>query len=91
MQRARTVKQEEVQQSPLLQEILQRAKGGTPSVLSFEGITVAVVPVEDITHTFSEEELRDFLLGWAEAEDPDELLTKEEALRLAKARWGDGG
>lgn len=70
---------------------MQRAKGGSPSVLSFEGITVAVVPVEDITNSFSEEELRDFLLGWAEAEDPDEVLTREEAFRLAKARWGEGG
>lgn len=88
MHRARTVKQAEVQQSPLLQEILQRAKGGSPSVLSFEGITVAVVPVDDITHTFSEAELRDFLLGWAEAEDTNELLTKEEAVSLARSRWG---
>ncbi len=83
MHRARKVRQEEVQQSQILQEILQRAKGGAPSVLAFEGITVAVVPVEDITETFSEEELRAFLLGWAEAEDTDELLTKDEALKLA--------
>lgn len=87
MEKARTVKQDEIQQRPLLRDILERAKGGVPSVLTYDGVTVAVVPVEDITSTFSEEELREFLLGWAEAEEPEELLTKEEALKLARARW----
>lgn len=87
MEKARTVKQDEIQQRPLLRDILERAKGGAPSVLTYDGVTVAVVPVEDITSTFSEEELREFLLGWAEAEEPEELLTKEEALKLARERW----
>lgn len=91
MHETRKVKKEELQQSPLLQEILQQAKGGAPSILSFEGVTVAVVPVEDITGTFSDQELREFLLGWAEAEESDELLTAEEAQALARERWSKGG
>lgn len=91
MRRARTIKQEELSQSELLRDILDQARKGAPSVLNYDGVTVAVVPVEEITASFSDEELREFLLGWTEAEETDELLTKDEALKLGRERWSKDG
>lgn len=89
--KARTVTTEEILQSQLLRDILDRAKVGTPTLIHYDGVTAVVVPVEEITVQFSAEELREFVLGWTEADDPDELLTKDEALQLGREWWPQKG
>lgn len=54
---------EEVEQSPVLQDVLERAKTSGQSLTSYHGAVFAIVAVEDITHTFTPEELRDFCFG----------------------------
>lgn len=73
---------EEVEQSPVLQDVLERAKTSGQSLTSYHGVVFAIVAVEDITHTFTPEELRDFASDFAAADDPDIHLTVDQALSL---------
>lgn len=81
MAKAHRLTKEVVQASPALKNVLEEARSGL-LVLSYEGQTWVLQPVEDITLTFTPDELREFKTAYAEAEDPKNHLTDEEMIRL---------
>lgn len=86
MEKARTLRQDEVRANPLLEELLERAKAGGEQVITYEGLTLLLQPVEDITQTFSPAELERFKRAFAAAEDPGNRFTAAEALARFKRR-----
>ena len=86
MEKARQLRREEVQANPLLQDLLERAKAGGEAVISYEGLTLVLQPVEDITHTFSPEELEQFKRSYAAAENPENRFTVEQAMARFRSR-----
>jgi hypothetical protein len=86
MEKARELRQDEVKANPLLQDLLERAKAGGEQVITYEGVTLVLQPVEDITHTFSPEELERFRRAYAASEDPSNRFTAEQALSRFRGR-----
>jgi hypothetical protein len=86
MEKPRQLRQEEISANPLLWDLLERAKAGTESVISFGGVTVIVQPVEDITHTFTAQELKEFAEDYAAADDEEQMLTVEQAMALHRGQ-----
>jgi len=86
VEKPRELIDQEVAQSPVLQDVLERAKTSGQSLISYHGVVFAITPVEDITHTFSPEELRDFASDFAAADDPDNHLTVDQAVARHKQR-----
>lgn len=80
VEKPRELVDKEVEQSPVLQDLLDRARVSGQSLVSYHGIVFAITPVEDITHTFTPEELKEFALDFAAADEPDNHLTVEQAL-----------
>jgi hypothetical protein len=76
----------EIEQSPVLQDLLEQARSSGQSLVSYQGIVVAIMPVEDITHTFTPEELKEFAEDFAVADDPTNHLTVEQALARYRQR-----
>jgi hypothetical protein len=91
MEKARELRQDEVKANPLLQDLLERAKAGGEQVITYEGLTLILQPIEDITHTFSPEELERFKQAYAAAEDPSNRFTAAEALVRFRARSKQDG
>lgn len=86
MEKARQLRREELQANPLLQDLLERAKAGGEAVISYEGLTLVLQPVEDITHTFSPDELERFKRSHAAAERPANRFTAEQAIARFRSR-----
>lgn len=86
MEKPRELMEEEVQQSPVLQDLLERARACGQSLITYHGLVFAITPVEDITHTFTPEELKEFELDFAAADDPANHLTVEEAIERNRQR-----
>lgn len=86
VEKPRELVDKEIEQSPVLQDLLEQARSRGHSLVSYHGMVFAITPVEDITHTFSPEELKEFLLDFAEADKPDNHLTVEQALARYKQR-----
>lgn len=83
MEKARQLLKEEVQASPPLRDLIEKAKAGGESIITYEGVTILCRPLEDITHTFIAEERKEFIADYLAA-DEDEPLSVEEAM----ARFG---
>jgi hypothetical protein len=83
MGKLREINQNEA--NPVLADLINQAKVDGHLVLRYEGATYALMPVEDLTHTFTDEELKEFALAWAEAEEPTKQLTSEQALQRSLA------
>lgn len=80
MEKPHELMDNEVEQSPVLQALLERARANGQSLVAYHGIVFAITPVEDITHTFTPEELKEFAADFAAADEPDNHLTVEQAL-----------
>ncbi|HEY3366746.1 MAG TPA: hypothetical protein VGK74_16975 [Symbiobacteriaceae bacterium] len=80
MEKPHELMDNQVEQSPVLQALLERAKANGQSLVAYHGIVFAITPVEDITHTFTPEELKEFAADFAAADEPDNYLTVEQAL-----------
>jgi len=70
----------EVEQSPVLQALLERARASGQLLVAYRGIVFSITPVEDLTHTFTPEELKEFAADYTAAEEPSNHLTVEQAL-----------
>lgn len=88
MEKARELRQEDLQANPLLQELFERARAGGEPAVSYQGLTVVLQPVEDITHTFNAEDLERFAHNYKAAEDPVNRLSAAEALARFRGRTG---
>lgn len=86
VEKPRELVDREVQQSPILQDLLERARATGQSLVSYHGMVFAITAVEDITHTFTEEELKEFAADYAAADQPDNHLTVEQALARYRQR-----
>lgn len=86
MEKARVLRQDEVKANPLLQDLLERAKAGGEQVITYEGLTLVLQPVEDITHTFDPVELERFRRAYAAAEDPSNRFTADQARSRFRGR-----
>lgn len=86
MEKPRELLEKEVEQSPVFQELLQRAKVNGQSLISYHGILFAITPLEDITSTFTPEEAREFASDFAAADDPANHLTVDQAVARHKQR-----
>lgn len=86
MEKARELRQDEVKANPLLHDLLERARAGSEPVITYEGMTLVLQPVEDITHTFSPEELERFKRSYASAEDTGNRYTAEQAMARFRGR-----
>lgn len=82
----RELRPEELQANPLLLDLLERARAGGELVVTYQGMTIVLQAVEDITHTFSPEELERFTSDYTAAEDPANRFTAEEALERFRKR-----
>lgn len=80
MEKPHELMENELEQSPVLQALLERAKANGQSLVTYRGMVFAITPVEDITHTFTPEELKEFAADFTAADEPDNLLTVEQAL-----------
>ena len=80
MEKPRELVDREVQNSPVLQDLLEHARANGESLVSYQGVVFAITPVDDITHTFTPEELKEFAEDYAAADDPANQLTVEQAL-----------
>lgn len=80
MEKPHELMDNEVEQSPVLQTLLERARANGQSFVAYNGIVFAITPVEDITHTFTPDELKEFAADFAAADQPDNHLTVEQAL-----------
>lgn len=89
MAKAHRLTREAVQASPALRDVLEDAESGR-LVISYEGKTWVLLPVEDITHTFTPDELQEFKAAYAEAEDPENQLTDAEMMRLLEKELENG-
>lgn len=89
MAKAHRLTKEIVQASPALKDVLEEARSGL-LVLSYEGKTWVLQPVEDITHTFTPDELREFKAAYAEAADPKNHLSDDEMIRLLEQELENG-
>lgn len=86
MEKARELRQEELQSNPLLRELLELARAGREQAISYQGVTVVLQPVEDITHTFSPEEREQFAAAYKAAEEPGNRLTAAEAIARFRSK-----
>lgn len=86
MEKARELRKDELKANPLLQDLLERAKVGGEQLITYEGLTLVLQPVEDITHTFSPEELEQFKRAYAAADDPSNRFTADQALSRFRGR-----
>lgn len=86
MEKASELRPEELQANPLLQDLLERARAGGEPVLRYQGLTVVLQPVEDITHTFSHEDLARFAENYRAAENPSNRLSAAEAIARFQRR-----
>lgn len=86
MEKPRELVDHEVAQSPVFQDLLERAKATGQSLVSYHGMLFAITAVEDITHTFSSEELKEFAKDFAAADDRENYLTVQQALARHKQR-----
>lgn len=86
MEKPRELIDAEVQQSPILQDLLEQARSCGQTVFAYNGVLFALAPIEDITHTFSIEELKEFALDYAAADDPTTHLSAEQALARYRQR-----
>ena len=86
MEKPRELIDEEVQQSPLLRDLFERARVRGQSLVNYHGVVFAITPVEDITYTFTPQEIKEFASAYAEADDPANHLTVEQALTRHRHR-----
>lgn len=86
VEKPRELVDQEVEQSPVLQDLLEHARASGHSLLSYRGIVFAITPIEDLTHTFTPEELKEFALDYDAADEPDNHLTVEQALARYRQR-----
>lgn len=86
MEKARELRQEDLQANPLLQDLLERARAGGEPVVRYQGLTIVLQPVEDITDTFSSKDLERFAENYKAAENPANRLTAAEALVRFRGR-----
>lgn len=91
MAKARELLHEDLQANPLLRDLLESARVSGEQIVRYQGLTVLLQPVEDITHTFSQEELQDFIKAYDAAEDPAKRLTAAEALARFKSKANKHG
>ncbi|HWI62902.1 MAG TPA: hypothetical protein VNT75_13735 [Symbiobacteriaceae bacterium] len=85
-EKPRELMDREVQDSPVLLDLLERARESGQTLVTYQGTIFAITPVEDITHTFTPEELEEFAAHYAAAEDPENHLTVEQALARYRQR-----
>lgn len=86
MEKARELRQEEVKANPLLRDLLERARAGGEQVITYEGLTLVLQPVEDITQTFEPEDLERFKRAYAAAEDSSNRFTADQAIARFRTR-----
>lgn len=86
MEKARELRKEDVKANPLLQDLLERAKAGNEPVITYEGLTLILQPVEDITNTFTPEDLERFRRAYSAAEDVNNRFTADQALARFRGR-----
>lgn len=86
MERTRELRQEDLKANPLLQDLLELARAGGEPMVRYQGVTVVLHPIEDITHTFTPEELERFAENYKSTEDPSNRLTAAEALARFRGR-----
>lgn len=86
MEKPRELVEEEVRQSPVLHELLEQARASGQSLITYHGVVFSITPVEDISHTFTVEELREFAADYAAADNPSNHLTVEQALARHRQR-----
>ncbi len=86
MEKPRELVDTEVEQSPVLQDLLERARASGQSLVSYHGVVFIITPVADITHTFTPEELEQFASDFAAADEPDNYLTVDQALARYRQR-----
>lgn len=79
-EKPRELMDREVQDSPVLLDLLERARESGQTLVTYQGTIFAITPVEDITHTFTPKELKEFASDFAAADDPENHLTVEQAL-----------
>lgn len=86
MEKVRKLRQDEVKANPLLQDLLEQAKAGGEQIITYEGLILVLQPVEDITHTFTPEELEQFRRAYAAADDTSNRFTADQALSRFRER-----
>lgn len=91
MEKPRVLVEEEVRQSPVLKQMLEQARARGQSLITYHGVIFSITPVEDISHAFTTEELREFAADYAAADNPLNHVTVEQALARHRQRVRQNG
>lgn len=91
MKHQRKLQPADVQQNPLILDLFERAKSGDESFLTYDGITLSILPVEDITDTFTLDDQEKFVRAYAAVDDPKNQFTHEQAMQWYRQRKGGNG
>lgn len=86
MEKPHQIHADNKQEDSTLRVVVEQAKWGAEPVLTIEGATFVLQPVEDLTQKLSPERVEQFIQNYKAAEDPANRFNEEQAMERFRRR-----